>query len=46
MELIENTNKMARIDRVLLDIILEDTAAYFAGEKSVDETARLIQGRV
>jgi len=45
MELIENTNKMARYDKVLQDIVLDEAAAYFAGDKSVEETARLIQGR-
>jgi len=45
MELIENTNKMARYDKVLQDIVLDEAAAYFAGDKSVEETAKLIQGR-
>ena len=45
MELIENTNKMARYDKVLLDIVLDEAAAYFAGDKSVEETTKLIQGR-
>ena len=45
MELIENTNKIVRYDKVLQDIVLDEAAAYFAGDKSVEETAKLIQGR-
>ena len=32
-------------DAALLDIILEQTQSYFAGDKTLDETADLIQRR-
>lgn len=34
------------IDRDIWDVIYEETAAYFAGDKSAEETARVIQSRV
>ena len=40
-------NNNSRIpDRVLRNIISDEAAAYFAGEKSLDDTANMIQSRV
>ena len=33
-------------DQNILDIVKEETAGYFAGQKALDDTVRLIQNRV
>ena len=46
MELIDNTKKIGGWNQAILDIIIEECKSYFAGDKSVDETADIIQNRV
>lgn len=46
MELINNTTRIYTSDQSLYDIIVEESAAFFAGQKSAQETARNIQSRV
>ena len=45
MALIEGTTQVARSDEKLNAIILEEAGAYFSGQKSLDETVRIIQNR-
>lgn len=45
MDVIKNTTQVARYDTKLTDIINEEAAAYFGGQKSLDETAKIIQNR-
>lgn len=45
MSFIKSINQLGRIDTSLLNIITEEAAAYFAGQKSVDEVADIIQNR-
>lgn len=45
-ELIENTHKSSSYDIKIMEIIQEETKPYFAGNKSIDETADIIQNRV
>ena len=35
-----------RYDQSLMEIISDEAGAFFAGEKTAEETARLIQNRV
>ena len=44
-ELVYATDKMAREDPMLQEIIQGEAAAYFAGQQSLEDTARLIQSR-
>ena len=44
--LIENTNRIMRYDQSLMEIINDEAGAFFAGEKTAEETAQLIQNRV
>lgn len=44
--IIENTQSVSRYDQDILDVILENAAAFFAGDKSAKETAALIQSSV
>ena len=37
---------VAGTDQEIIDLIREDASAYFAGAKSLDETVKIIQGRV
>jgi ABC-type glycerol-3-phosphate transport system substrate-binding protein len=46
MELINTTNRIYAYDQEIFEIISEDTAAYFSGQKSAEEIAKLIQNRV
>lgn len=46
MELINTTNRIYAYDQAIFEIISEDTAAFFNGQKSAEETAKLIQNRV
>jgi len=46
LEVIRGADSIARINVSVLNIIREDAAAYFAGNKSLEETVRIIQNRV
>ncbi len=46
MELYNAINKFVRGNNDVRDIVVEQAGAYFAGDKSLDETVDLIQGRV
>lgn len=46
MDLINNTKKIGGWNQAILDIIIEESKAYFSGDKSLDETADIIQNRV
>ena len=37
---------VADADTEIMELIREDASAYFAGAKSLDETVKIIQGRV
>lgn len=44
--LIESTHSIYSFDENILSIVSEECAAFFAGAKTIDETAALIQNRV
>ncbi len=44
-ELVYSTEKMARKDDTLTEIISSEASAYFAGDKSLEDTVRNIQSR-
>ena len=44
--LIENTHSVYSYDQDILDIITDEVAAFFAGEKSAADTAAMVQSRV
>ena len=46
MDLYNKTNLVMTDDQNILGIVKEETAGYFAGQKSLDDTVRLIQNRV
>lgn len=46
MELYQSCNTFSSYNQEILDIINEETAAFFDGQKTAEETARLIQNRV
>lgn len=46
MELIDTTTRAYTYDQSIYDIITEETAAYFSGARSADDTARNIQSKV
>lgn len=43
--LLENTTKVIGLDDAIIDIVMEEAAGYFAGDKSLDVTAEIIQNR-
>ena len=45
-DLVNNTKKFGGYNNALMEIITEEAKAYFAGEKSLDETADIIQNRI
>lgn len=45
MEVIETCTKVASYDTSIFDIVNEQAQAYFAGQKTLDEVARLIQSK-
>ena len=45
-DLIDSTHSVYSFDENILSIVSEECAAYFAGAKTIDETAALIQNRV
>ena len=44
-DLIDRTTSVFTFDENLMNILTEETAAYFAGAKTLDETAAMIQNR-
>lgn len=46
MELYENCHTVARQDQDIMKLIQEEAGAFFAGQKTAEETAKLIQDRV
>lgn len=46
VQMLSNANRVYRINTSVLDIIRSDAAAFFAGQKSLDETVKIIQDRV
>lgn len=45
-QLVENTTKKSNYNPMIMQIVEEEAKAYFAGDKDVDETAKIIQNRV
>ena len=45
MALYEQVDTVLRVDSALADIIAGTAGAYFAGDKTLDETVELIQNR-
>ena len=45
MELINTTTKLADYSSSIFDIVKEQAQAFFAGQKTVDEVAKLIQSK-
>ena len=45
MELIENTTKVQDYNSAIYDIVTEQSAAFFAGQKSAEEVAKLVQSK-
>ena len=43
---VESIHRMAMYDESIMDIIREETQAFFAGEKDIDLTVRIIQDKV
>ncbi|MCR4814989.1 MAG: extracellular solute-binding protein [Lachnospiraceae bacterium] len=43
---IEGSTEMTNYDRKVIDIVKEESAAYFAGQKSAEDVAAIIQSRV
>ena len=46
MTFLKSLNQVMRYDTKIYEIMDEETGAYFAGQKSAEETAKLIQNRV
>ncbi len=46
IEIIEEAVYLPRLDDFVYDIVKEESAFYFAGEKSLDEVIKIIQKRV
>ena len=46
LDLLSRIDSQASVDSSIANIVLEETGAYFAGQKSVEETASVIQSRV
>ena len=44
-EVINSTTKMMDYDQSIIDIVQEEAAAYFAGQKSAEDVAKLIQSK-
>ena len=44
-EVIATSTKMMDYDQSIIDIVLEQAAAYFAGQKSAEDVAKLIQSK-
>lgn len=46
MQLINNADQLEVEDALVIEMILEELPPFFAGDRSVEETARIIQSRV
>ena len=46
LDLLDAVENVSFYDEAVLSIVSQEAAAYFAGDKSAEETARLIQSRV
>ena len=46
MELINSTDKLYLDNSTVLDIVLEQADAFFSGQKTAEEVARLVQGKM
>ena len=46
MELINTTTKLYMENKAVLDIIFEQTDAFFSGQKTAEEVAKLVQGKM
>ncbi len=46
MDLINNTTRIFTYDESLYEIIFDETAAFFAGQKTAEDTAKNVQSRV
>lgn len=46
LDLIENTHSVYSYDQDIMNIITDEVAAFFAGEKSAEDTAAMVQSRV
>lgn len=46
MQLINSTDRIYGYDQDIMDIVTDETQAYFAGQKSAEDTAAMIQSRV
>ena len=44
-EVINSSTKMMDYDQSIIDIVKEEAAAYFAGQKSAEDVAKLIQSK-
>ncbi len=44
--LLDGVSQVYQHDRAMMDIILEEASAFFAGQKTAEEVAKLIQNRV
>ena len=44
--LAQSTSRLLNYDQSILDIVTSEAQAYFAGQKSADEVARLVQSKV
>lgn len=45
-DLVNSTKKVQDYDESLMEIVQEEAKTYFAGEKSLDETVKIIQNRI
>lgn len=46
MELLHSTTSVNSYDESIMEIVREETGGYFAGQKTLDETVKIIQNRV
>ena len=46
LECIKRTKKLSGCDYKIVEIVIEESQKYFAGDKSLDETVKIIQNRV
>ena len=44
-ELVLTTTKVADYDQAILDIVKEQAAPFFAGQKTAEEVAKLVQSK-
>jgi ABC-type glycerol-3-phosphate transport system substrate-binding protein len=46
LEVINNTTMVSSYDQEIIDIITDETAAFFEGQKTAEETAKMLQSRI